>query len=311
MDNNYQPMVSVIIPSYKRAGVIQRAVDSVLAQTIGEIEVIVVDDNGADTPDGIATAEKMEKYAGDKRVIYLRHEVNKNGSAARNTGIRAAKGRYIAFLDDDDAYFPERFEKMCARMDQLDESWGACYTGYVKHMPNGRDQLSAETNEGDLFVQALMRSLYIGTGSNLFFRRSVVEKIGFFDESYRRNQDLEYLVRVLKEYKIAYVDGILFEAFYDVRTVQLTDAQILDRENLFRANFAPHLEALDKKQKRAVVCMYDLDWIRSLISRRKFGEAVKTALRAKIPLYVYFNYLKYALDRSKNNSCYGFVVKIR
>lgn len=305
------PIVSVIIPTYKRAEIIHRAVDSVLKQTLREIEVIVVDDNGINTPEGTATAEKMRHYEGDSRVVYLRHEINKNGSAARNTGIRAAKGKYIAFLDDDDAYFPERFEKMVARMESLDESWGACYTGYVKHMPNGRDQFSAEKNEGDLFVQTLMRSLYIGTGSNLFFRRSAVEKVGPFNESYQRNQDLEYLVRILKEYKMAYVDGVLFEAFYDVRTSHPTDEQIRQREELFRSNFAPYLEGLDKKQRRAVQCMYDLDWIRSLISRRRFGEAIKTALKAKIPLYVYLNYFKYAVDRSKNNSSYGFVVKIK
>jgi len=305
------PIVSVIIPTYKRAEIITRAVDSVLKQTMREIEVIVVDDNGVDTPEGRVTCETMRRYEGDERVIYLRHEVNKNGSAARNTGIRAAKGKYIAFLDDDDAYFPERFEKMVARMECLDESWGACYTGYVKHMPNGRDQFSAETGEGNLFAQALMRSLYIGTGSNLFFRRSAVEAVGPFNESYRRNQDLEYMVRILKEYKIAYVDGVLFEAFYDVRTVNPTDTQIREREALFRANFAPYLEDLDKKDRRAVLCMYDLDWMRSLISRRRFGEAIKTALKARIPLYVYLDYFKYAVDRSKNNSCYGFVVKIR
>lgn len=311
MKQTDQPIVSVVIPSYKRAEVIQRAVDSVLNQTMQDIEVIVVDDNGLGTPAGLATAEKMQKYAGDSRVTYLQHEVNKNGSAARNTGIRAAKGKYIAFLDDDDAYLPQRFEKMCARMEQLDESWGACYSGYVKHMPNGGEQYSAEKNEGDLFLQALMRSLYIGSGSNLFFRRSAVEKVGLFDESYRRNQDLEYLVRILKEYKIAYVDDVLFEIFFDIRTDESTDAQRLERETLFRKNFAHHLENLSKKEKRAVLCMYELDWIRACINHRKFGDAVKTMLRARIPLYVYIDYFKYAVDRSKNHLSYGFVVKIR
>lgn len=311
MQQTHQPIVSVVIPSYKRAELIQRAVDSVLNQTMREIEVIVVDDNGLNTPAGEATCEKMQKYAGDSRVQYLRHEVNQNGSAARNTGIRAAKGKYIAFLDDDDAYFPQRFEKMCARMDQLDESWGACYSSYVKHMPNGRDQYSAEKNEGDLFIQALMRSLYLGSGSNLFFRRSAVEKIGFFDESYRRNQDLEYLVRILKEYKMAYVDEVLFEVFFDIRTEETTHVQRREREQLFRKNFARHLESLDKKQKKAILCMYDLDWIRACINHRKFGDAIVSMLHARIPLYVYIDYFKYALDRSKNNLSYGFVVKIR
>ena len=107
-------------------------------------------------------------------------------------------------LPDDDVYCPERLEKMCAKMDSLDDSWGACYTGYVKHQANGTEQYSSESVEGDVFVQALMRSFYIGTGSNLFFRRSVIEDIVLFDETFKRNQDLEYIVRVLKKYKIAF-----------------------------------------------------------------------------------------------------------
>jgi len=203
--------VSVIVPTYKRSEDIARAVDSVLAQTIDSFEVIVVDDNGVGTEDGEKTAEVMKKYEGDTRVKYLRHEVNKNGSAARNTGIRASEGDYISFLDDDDTYCPGRLLAMYNKLESLDDSWGACYTGYVKYMANGKKQYSAEKNEGDLFLQALMRSLYIGSGSNLFFSRKAVEDIGLFDESFRRNQDLEYLARILKKYKMAYVDEVLNE----------------------------------------------------------------------------------------------------
>ena len=108
--------VSVIIPTYKRSTVICRAVDSVLAQTLDSVEVIVVDDNGIGTEAGIKTAEVMEKnYSDNTKVHYIQHEKNKNGSAARNTGIRAAHGEFISFLDDDDIYLPERLEKMVAR----------------------------------------------------------------------------------------------------------------------------------------------------------------------------------------------------
>lgn len=169
-------------------------------------------------------------YIDSKRITYIQHEKNKNGSAARNTGIKVAKGKYISFLDDDDIYRPDRLEKMCSRMDALGDSWGACYTGYIKHQSSGQEQYSAEKVEGDVFVQALMRSFYIGTGSNLFFRRAVIDDIGLFDETFKRNQDLEYIVRVLKKYKIAYVDEFLVEKFHDIRTVNLSFAQSVERE---------------------------------------------------------------------------------
>lgn len=302
--------VSVIIPTYKRTEDITRALDSVLSQTLQEIEVIVVDDNGIGTDCGIATQEAMRLYKDNEKVIYIQHEKNKNGSAARNTGIKAAKGEYISFLDDDDVYHPERLEKICRKMDLLDNSWGACYTGYVKHQPNGQDQYSSETVEGDVFVQALMRSFYIGTGSNLFFRRTVIEDIGLFDESFKRNQDLEYIVRVLKKYKIAYVDEVLVEKFHDIRTVHLTFEQSRERESTFREKFSHNLEGLPDKTQREIKIMWDIDWIRTLLDRRLYGKVIKQIFKSKIPLQVWISYAKYVMNRKKNNSSYGFVVKL-
>lgn len=300
--------VSVIIPTYKRAEDITRAVDSVLNQTIDSFECIVVDDNGVGTPDGEETAIVMLRYEGDKRVKYIRHEINKNGSAARNTGIKVAKGEYISFLDDDDAYMPTRLEKMYNRLHDLDNSWGACYTGYVKHLASGKKQFSDEKQEGNLFLKALSRSLYIGSGSNLFFRREAVEKIGLFNESFRRNQDLEYLIRILKSYKIAYVDEYLMEVFYDIRTSHPSFFQSKKRELYFRECFKSQLEGLSEKQIRSILIMYNIDWIRACFGYRKFRELFETIRAAKIPFYIYINYAKYVFDRWKRNVCYGFDV---
>lgn len=304
------PKVSIIIPTYKRHKDICRAVDSVLAQTYDDFEVIIVDDNGIKTEDGKLTALEMERYKDNEKVIYIQHEINKNGSAARNTGIRASKGKYIGFLDDDDVYCPKRIEKICEKMERLDNSWGACYTGYVKHQANGIDQFSAEHVEGDVFLQTLMRSFYIGSGSNLFFRRTAIDEIGLFDESFLRNQDLEYLVRILEKYKIAYVEDVLMEAFYDIRTSHLSLEQSVEREKLFRDRFSVYLNNLNEVEKREVTIMWDIDWIRILIGRRKYCKAAVALLKAKIPVKVLFAYGKYILDRKKTNTSYGFVVKL-
>ena len=153
--------VSVIIPTYHRAECICRAVDSVLTQTLKDIEIIVVDDNGVETEYGKETSEMMSRYNGVENVIYLRHDVNKNGAAARNTGIRRATGQYISFLDDDDIYSPKRLELMTKCMDDKPEDYGACYTAYIKHMANGKTQISQEKVEGDVYIRALMRAFTI------------------------------------------------------------------------------------------------------------------------------------------------------
>ena len=94
------PTVSVIIPTYNRAHLVGRAIKSVLNQTYRDFEIIVVDDGSTDnTKDIIKEFQKK-----DKRIKYIPYEKNKGGSAARNTGIKAAKGEYIAFLDSDDEW---------------------------------------------------------------------------------------------------------------------------------------------------------------------------------------------------------------
>ena len=106
-----QPLVSVIIPTYKRSDFLCTTIDSVLAQTYPNIEIIVVDDNGLGTTFQQATEKRLLPYIRMKQINYICHEVNKNGSAARNTGFRASHCEYINFLDDDDELLLEKIDK--------------------------------------------------------------------------------------------------------------------------------------------------------------------------------------------------------
>lgn len=303
--------VSVIIPTYHRAECVCRAIDSVLAQTLKDIEIIVVDDNGINTESGKQTADMMKRYKDTKNIIYLRHDVNKNGAAARNTGIRHATGEYISFLDDDDIYLPERLELMTKCLDEKGADYGACYTAYIKHMRNGKIQRSQEKVEDDVYVRALMRSFYHGSGSNLFYRKSAVDDIGLFDESFLRNQDLEYNLRILEKYKVAYVDEPLMEIFFDFRTVSFTYQQSFDREMSFRKSFQSHIDKLSPIDKRNVEAMYDIDWTRYLVSHRHYKRAFKNICKSKIPLIVWIKYMIYLLDRYAHNTSYSFVPNIQ
>src|SRR5688500_9781977 len=99
---HHNPIVSVVIPTYNRAHLIRRAIDSVVAQTFADWELIVVDDASKDDAEGV-----VRSY-GDSRMRYVRHDVNKGASAARNTGLYAAHGEFVAFLDSDDEWLPEK-----------------------------------------------------------------------------------------------------------------------------------------------------------------------------------------------------------
>ena len=111
MNQKEMPLVSVVIPTYSRNDTLCTAIDSVLAQSYQNFEIIIVDDNPADSEWRKSTEELVAKYADNPRVRYLKNKVNLGGAGARNEGIKAAKGEYIAFLDDDDMYFEKKIEK--------------------------------------------------------------------------------------------------------------------------------------------------------------------------------------------------------
>lgn len=99
-----EPLISVIIPTYNRADIINVSLNSVVNQSYQNIEIIVVDDGSTDH------TEEVVKSIGDPRIHYVKHLTNRGGSATRNTGIESAKGEYIAFLDSDDAWFPNKLK---------------------------------------------------------------------------------------------------------------------------------------------------------------------------------------------------------
>lgn len=206
------PLVSVIIPTYKRPCYLERAINSVLGQTYENIEIIVVDDNNPDTDGRKMTVEIMKIFDNNIKVKYIQHDKNRNGSAARNTGARHSRGEYLAFLDDDDIFMCNKISSQVEKMLTLTDEWGACYNKYYTQRPGETLILVKENREGDLFLSALKQELCISAGSNLLVRRAAFESINGFDESFKRNQDHEFLVRLLHNYKLAYVDepGLIY-----------------------------------------------------------------------------------------------------
>ena len=122
-------MITVITPTYKRHQYLKNAIDSVLAQTCTDFEQIVVDDNPADSEERKLTEEVMKQVT-DPRVRYVQNVKNLGGAAARNVGIFMAQGEYIAFLDDDDMYLPDRLEVQYKKM--VENGWH-----YLKNIESG------------------------------------------------------------------------------------------------------------------------------------------------------------------------------
>lgn len=122
--------VSVIITTYGNPVFLEKCIESVFNQSLKDIELIIVDDNDSDTEARFLTEKIVDNFIKSKRNIsYLKHKFNKNGAAARNTGIAVASGKYISFLDSDDEYHVDRLYKCYEVMEMSDETVAGVYTG--------------------------------------------------------------------------------------------------------------------------------------------------------------------------------------
>src|SRR5262245_40242735 len=202
------PEVSVIIPTHNRACFLRDAITSVLNQTFQEFEIIVVDDASCEN-----TSEVVASFH-DKRIRLIRHATNKGGSAARNTGILASTCNFIAFLDDDDEWLPDKLAKQmnifCSSLAEV----GCVYTGCVMvNRDNGRviDQ-RIPTKRGNL-SKDLLRSNCVGGTSSVLLKKTCLQKVGLFDEMLPRSQDYDLWIRIANEFLFEYVPEPLFKYY--------------------------------------------------------------------------------------------------
>ena len=300
------PLVSVIIPTYSRPVFLQRCINSVLNQSYTNIEIIVVDDNDPNTEARIDTENMMLKYRDIQNILYIKHDKNMNGAAARNTGFKASHGKYITFLDDDDVIADTKIEKQVLCLESLDSSWGMCYTGYQLIKEHGDNQISSEKRNGDCYIDALMRTMFMGSGSNLFLRKCVVEEIDGYDESFQRNQDIEFLVRACENYKIAYIDEVLLTIYQEgnrtVRSFDQIDGYALHYLNKMTCR----IEKLNPKDKERVIAVISLERFRVAIMKKKYPMGLKILKDNRVKIKYIFKYFKYLIDRKITRKSYGF-----
>lgn len=184
-----------MIPTYNRPQMLQRALDSVIAQTFESVEIIVVDD-GSDTP----TKQIVDAYD-DVPVYLLEHDTSLGGAAARNTGIEAASGEFVAFLDDDDEWLPEKLARQVACIDRSGPETGFVYCDYYKQ----DDRLGGIVTEGGIAIhtgdiyQTVLADWCAAT-SLLLIRREALIDIGGFDLDLSGYQDYDLLLRLAKRY---------------------------------------------------------------------------------------------------------------
>jgi|Deesub1362A_J573_1020465.scaffolds.fasta_scaffold00470_17 glycosyltransferase involved in cell wall biosynthesis len=200
MSSLEDPTVSVIIPTYNRAYLVGRAIQSVLEQTYQDFELIVVDDGSCDN------TEDVVRSFHDRRIKYIRHMRNKGAAAARNTGIKAAKGKYIAFQDSDDEWVPEKLEKQIRMFENAPSKVGVVYTGLWRLRGNKRIYIPSTkitTKDGDIHGE-LLKGNFVSI--HALVKNECFGKAGLFDERLPRLQDWELFIRISKYYYFKYID---------------------------------------------------------------------------------------------------------
>lgn len=217
------PLVTVVIPVYNRENTILRALNSVLQQTYTNMEVIVVDDGSTD-----ATVNLI-KDCKDSRVSLICLSCNQGANYARNRGIEAANGQYIAFQDSDDEWLNDKLDKQISFM--LERNLKASFSPYILYqgqhsqlMPHERQR--EHLQEADI-VHTLQESNVVGTPT-LIIKKEVIEQIGLFNEKMRRLQDYEFVIRLVKRFRLGYIAEPLVRAYRLEQSISTNNEALID-----------------------------------------------------------------------------------
>lgn len=271
------PLVSAILPTYGRSELLHDAVASVDEQTYDNIELIVVDDH---SPEPVGP--QLDGRAFDlSRLRCLRHEENRGANTARNTGLEAADGEYVAFLDDDDYWLPTKIQRQVETFEAAGERVGVVYTGQKFVVDGTTASVHRPTVRGNV-LEEMLTGEEIGTFSTVMARSEVPDVVGGLDERFPCWQDREWLLRVSTEYEFEYVPEPLTvrrSSGHD----QISDDFEAKRDvayPLFLEKFRPLAAEYGPEYERALVAAQARELGKSGVRHGYFGDGRKYLLEA-------------------------------
>ena len=205
---NKKPIVSIILPTYNRAHIIEKSIRSVLQQTFTNFELIIVDDGSTDN------TEEVVKSIDDDRIKYIKYPENKGANVARNLGISLAQGVYIGFQDSDDEWYIDKLEKQVRLMKSSLPIIGVVYSAYMRDEKNEKIYIPTDDIiklDGNILEELLTHN-FVDTPTMLI-RKECFDKIGDFDESLPRFQDWEMAIRLAEHYHFKYMNEATLDAY--------------------------------------------------------------------------------------------------
>lgn len=234
--------VSVIIPTYNRARLLKRSIQSVLNQTYQDFEIIIVDDGSNDNIEDVVNSFNNDK------IRYIRHGENRGPGAARNTGIELAESDYIAFQDSDDEWLPWKIEKQMQCFEASSPQVGVVYTGLWRVKGNKKFYIPSHRiakKEGDIH-DIICRCNFVAAPTAVV-RKECFRKAGMFDEGLPQFEDWELWIRISRYYQFKYVNEPLIISYHTSGSVN--EQGVLTEAEATRLILEKHIEEFEKDKR--------------------------------------------------------------
>lgn len=254
MNKYISGLVSVIIPTYRRCDTLVRAVESVINQTYKNIEIIVVNDNTPGDEFSLMLYDEIKKIT-DDRFVFLEQEKHINGAAARNCGIKKAKGEYIAFLDDDDYWMPEKLEHQIKAFENLGKEWGVVSSLNLR-CKNGDVVLAVPPYKSGYVLQEIMQRTVELSTIAVLIRREALDDTGYFDENLLRYQDIQLFTRLSHKYKVFLLKEYLQIINVDDNQNRPSAERMTAIRNAYYESVRDIIDGLSEKDKKKLFIMH-------------------------------------------------------
>lgn len=278
-----EDLVSVVIPTYGRPTTLLRAIESALSQTYPCVEIIVVDDNNPESLERKDTENVLLKIK-DNRVKYIKHDQNKNGAAARNTGVKYSSGRYIAFLDDDDEFKPHKIERQLEYL-QKNKHFKLVYCKTEFYKKNKLYYRTTYNKEGNIQYDILTMH-HECNSSSIFIYKSALESVGGFNESFIRHQDYELLLKLNQHFDIGCVEDYLLKRHNDDKMNQPSVQQYIAIKQKFLDEFVLYINSFEEIKRRTIYKIHLFDIAYYGFKNKDFKVFIKYLLNSKPNLKV-------------------------
>jgi glycosyltransferase involved in cell wall biosynthesis len=245
------PKVSIIIPTYNRSHLLKRAITSVLNQQYSDFELIIVNDGSKDD-----SRKKVEEFR-DKRILYIEQE-HMGAAAAENKGIKASRGSYLAFIDDDDEWMPEKLQIQMKVFVGEPTKTGVLYcganhidleSGALKYHPD----IAMESGSGDVHKLFFSRNNFVSLVTAIV-RKECFDKVGGFDESLPSGNDRDLWIRISQYYFFKYLPLSLVKIHQTPKSVSRTESNIIETHKILLERYRKEYLQYGKKRYAYLMC---------------------------------------------------------